>query len=106
MSQPITDKAEVSIDFPDKFYHGSFGRSSRFGVKADEHGAEISLDRPGEQRRHVTFHLHYYLLADIIAALGPALAHADILPQGREKLSAAVRKLDKDLEKRSRSRRG
>ena len=30
MSTPITDKAEVSIDFPDKFYMGSFGRGSRF----------------------------------------------------------------------------
>ena len=105
MSQPIADKAEVSIDFPDKFYHGSFGHSSRFDVKADEYGAEISLDRAGKEKRHVTFHLHYYLLADIIAALGPALAHARMTEQERARLIAAARDLDDALSKPAPARR-
>jgi len=59
MSEPIPDKAQVSIDFPHKFYMGSFGRESRFDVTADEEGVHIHLDRPGDERRHVGFHVHY-----------------------------------------------
>jgi hypothetical protein len=32
MSDPIPDKAQVSIDLPHKFYMGSFGRESRSAV--------------------------------------------------------------------------
>lgn len=32
---PIADKAEVSVDFPDKAYMGSFGRHSQFDAYAD-----------------------------------------------------------------------
>ena len=43
MSDPIPDKAQVSIDFPHKFYMGSFGRESRYDVTADEHGVDVVL---------------------------------------------------------------
>ena len=101
MSRPIPDHAEVSIDFPEKYYHGSFGHSCRFDVKADENGTTVSLDRTGDEKRHVSFHLHYYLLADIIAELGPALSEAKLLPQEREALRRAARKLDGALKKTS-----
>ena len=104
MSKPIIDKAEVSIEFPDKFYHGSFGRDCRFDVTADEHGAHISLDRAGEDHRHVEFHLHYHLLGDILKALGPALTHTEMLPHEREALQNAARELDKTLGKKPRAR--
>ncbi len=80
MSKPITDKAEVSIDFPEKFYMGSFGRESRFEVTADRDGVHLHLDRQGAERRHVGFHLHYYLLEGILAALGEAIATVEDLP--------------------------
>ena len=64
--KPITDKAEVSIDFPDKVYMGSFGKTSGFEVKADPDEVMLKLLRTGEQRREFSLHLHYYLLADII----------------------------------------
>ena len=35
MARPIIDKAKLSIDFPDKFYMGSFSRESRFDISAD-----------------------------------------------------------------------
>lgn len=73
MSSPITDKAEVSIDFPEKFYMGSFGRESRFEVSADKEGVHLHLDRAGEERRHVGFHIHYYLLEDIVGGLADAI---------------------------------
>src|SRR6056297_2290046 len=64
VSRPISDKAEVSIDFPEKFYHGSFGHQSRYEVTADDEGVHIYLVRGGPERRHVGFHVHYQLLAD------------------------------------------
>ena len=54
----------------------------------------------------MTFHLHYYLLADIIAALGPALAHAKMSEQERARLIAAARDFDEALSKPPSARRG
>lgn len=96
MSTPITDKAEVSIDFPDKFYVGSFGRGSRYDVTADAEGVHIHLDREGEEKRHVGFHLHYPLLADILQAMAEAVAKVDgIEPWQRDKLKAALEAWDR-----------
>jgi len=77
MSDPIPDKAEVSIDFPDKFYMGSFGRESRFDVSADLDGVHIHLDRSGDEKRRVGFHLHYDMVAGILRAVGDALKNVD-----------------------------
>jgi hypothetical protein len=94
MSSPITDKAEVSIDFPEKFYVGSFGRESRFQVTADKDGIHLHLDRAGSEKRHVGFHIHFYLLEDIIAELGEAIGRVDGLdPQHKERLREAAAKL-------------
>ncbi len=91
MSKPIVDKAEVSIDFPDKFYHGSFGRTSRFDVKVDEQGVHIVLDRTGAERRHVAFHLHHQLFSSMLDALAEQITSTNtILPQHRARLSEAV----------------
>ncbi|MGY4510070.1 hypothetical protein ACVIN2_003524 [Bradyrhizobium sp. USDA 3650] len=30
MSKPVPDKAEIALEYPDKFYVGTFGHSSRF----------------------------------------------------------------------------
>jgi len=48
---PISDKAEVSVDFPDKAYIGSFGRHSQFDAYADDDSVAVRLVRPGEDRR-------------------------------------------------------
>jgi hypothetical protein len=73
MSTPITDKAEVSIDFPDKFYMGSFGRGSRFDLTADREGIHLHLERTEGEKRRVGFHIHYYLLADLLEAAASAV---------------------------------
>jgi hypothetical protein len=44
---PIIDKAEVSVDFPDKAYIGSFGRHSQFDAYADVDSVAVRLVRPG-----------------------------------------------------------
>ena len=100
MSTPITDKAEVSIDFPDKFFVGSFGRGSRFDVTADREGVHIHLDRKDGEKRHVGFHLHYYLLADMLEAMAEAVAGVgDLEPEHRKRLVDAGRHLQQRLAK-------
>lgn len=91
MSTPITDKAEVSIDFPDKFFVGSFGRGSRYDVTADTDGVHIHLDRQDGEKRHVGFHLHYYLLADILTSMAEAVTKVDRLePHLKKRLIEAA----------------
>lgn len=51
--RPVADKAEISIDFPDKAYMGSFGRESRFDAVAEADGVALRLARGGEQKREV-----------------------------------------------------
>ena len=93
MSTPITDKAEVSIDFPDKFFIGSFGRGSRYDVTADIEGIHLHLDRIHGEKRHVGFHIHYYLLAELLAAAATAVGGVQGLePHQKESLKDAARK--------------
>ena len=104
MKKPITDKVEVSVDFPDKAYYGSFDHRSTFGVRADDQGIHIDLERRGGERRHVGFHVHYYLLADLFESIGKALsdqkvmdeAHADALRESAQSLAEAVKTLRTD----------
>ena len=35
MSKPIADKAEITLEYPDKLYIGTFGSSSRFEAHID-----------------------------------------------------------------------
>ena len=91
---PIADKAEVSVDSPDKAYIGSFGRNSQFDAYADLDSVAIRLVRPGEDRREAVMHLHYGLLADILAELARSLAARDPLDdQHRSELDEAAKQL-------------
>lgn len=58
---PIADKAEISVEFPDKAYIGSFGRYSQFDAYAEADAVAIKLVRPGDDRREAMMHLHYEL---------------------------------------------
>lgn len=77
----ISDKAEVSVDFPDKTYMGSFGRESSFDVKVEPDEVLLRLVRAGDERREIAVHLHYYLLADILKEIGRGLARHDFLDE-------------------------
>ncbi len=98
--KPITDKAEVSLEFPEKAYMGSFGRASAFEVGVEDDGVVVKLVRSGEEGRRVAFHLHYYLLGDILEEMAAALAarppideaHRVPLADAAEKLSTALRR--------------
>ena len=101
---PISDKAEVSVDFPDKAYIGSFGRHSQFDAYADDDSVAIRLVRPGEDRREAVMHLHYGLLADILVELARSLASRPQLDeQHRNDLNEAAKQLCRSLEPRTAS---
>ena len=98
MSKPILDKAEVSIDFPDKFYHGTFSHSSRYNVDVDATGVHIALDREGEEKRHVAFHLHHQLFSSLLVAVAESIASSNKLEKpDLERLKEAVGELAKSL---------
>ena len=104
----ITDRAEVSVDFPDKTYMGAFGRDSSFDVKVEPDEVMLRIVRAGSERREIAVHLHYYLLADILKDLGQGLANHDFLDEahlealraGADRLSAALK--DKPVSQRKR----
>jgi hypothetical protein len=77
----ITDRAEVAIDFPDKAYMGAFGRESSFDVTVEPDEVLLRIVRPGEARREIAVHLHYYLLADVLKELARGLARNDGLAE-------------------------
>jgi hypothetical protein len=106
----ITDRAEVSIDFPDKAYMGAFGRESSFDVKVEADEVLLRIVRPGPERREIAVHLHYYLLADILKELGQGLGRENELDQAHsEALLDGVRSVTQALSgktsKPSKSRR-
>ena len=92
--QSISDRAEVSVDFPDKAYMGAFGRGSKLEVKVEADEVLLRIIRTGSERREVAVYLHYYLLADILRELGQGLtkhpfldeAHLSRLLEGAEVL--------------------
>ncbi len=73
MKKPISDSAEVSLDFPDKFFVGSFGHHSSYDVVADEHCVHVKLEHNEGAKRCVVFHLHYLFLADLLTSMGQAM---------------------------------
>jgi hypothetical protein len=100
MIKPIPDKAEVVLEYPDKFYSGTFERSSRFDAHVDATGISILLDRPGdaETRKSIHMHLHYALFADILRDLAKTVSalpagdviHRDELREAAKSLSDAL----------------
>lgn len=111
MRKPIVDGAEVSIDFPDKAYFGTFGRSSGFSIDREDDGIAMKLIRGGEDKRVAAFHLHYYLLADMIAEIARAMksggelddAHREQLLSASEALVAALKPHHKKAGKHKKS---
>ncbi|MEP3115075.1 hypothetical protein [Nisaea sp.] len=101
MRKPITDGAEVSIEFPDKAYLGYFRRDSTFDVVRDNDGIAVKLVHPGEDKRIASFHLHDYLLADVLSAIADCLENAEIAAPQRAALAEASAKLTSILQDHS-----
>jgi hypothetical protein len=93
MIRPISDRAEVSVDFPDKVYMGAFGHRAGFETKVESDEVKIRLVAREGERRAVDIHLHYYLLADILADIASGLKAAPVDEAHRVRLAAAVETL-------------
>jgi hypothetical protein len=93
MTKPVPDKAEVAIEYPDKFYIGTFERTSRFEAHLDRNGISLKLERPGSdnERKSIHFHIHYELFGEILRDLATTVAAfpVDDLAH-RESLTEAV----------------
>ena len=95
---PVQDKAEVSIDFPEKFYVGSFGLDSKFEARSENDGLFVKLVREGEDKRRVDMHIHHHLLADILSEWAASLAkEPPMSPDHRETLLASLTRVEKAL---------
>jgi hypothetical protein len=100
VTRPIPDKAEVALEYPDKLYVGTFGRTSRFEAHVDASGVALTLERPGAEdvRKSVHLHLNFGLLAGILHELAesvgriPAddLLHRELLAEAVSALHAAL----------------
>ena len=100
MTKPVPDKAEVAVEYPDKFYIGTFERTSRFEAHLDSNGISLKLERPSSdnERKSIYFHVNYELFAEILRDLAttvvafPAddLAHRESLTEAVAALHAAL----------------
>jgi hypothetical protein len=96
MTKPITDKAEIALEYPDKLYVGTFERSSRFEAHLDPTGIALILERPGADDVHKSIHMHinFGLFADILRELASTVGHIpkdDVMH--RDQLTQAVAEL-------------
>ena len=73
MLKPISDRAEVAVDFPEKLFIGSFSQSSAFEVKADAENVMLKLVRTKGGKRAIELHLHYFLLAQVVTEMAREL---------------------------------
>jgi hypothetical protein len=76
MTKPISDKAEIALEYPDKLYVGTFGRSSRFEAHLDPTGIALILEKPGAEdiRKSIHMHINFGLFADILRELASTVS--------------------------------
>ncbi len=100
MSKPVPDKAEIALEYPDKFYVGTFEHSSRFEAHLDGSGVALVLQHPGaaDERKSVHLHINFGLLAGILRELAASVAS---MPKDdiahREQLADALAELQRVL---------
>lgn len=115
MTKPIPDKAEIALEYPDKFYIGTFERSARFDAHLDDAGISLTLDRAGnaDVKKCVHMHFHYLLFAEILNGLAETAAsmpadddaHRTALRDAAKALAAALARNSGDGEHAGRADR-
>jgi hypothetical protein len=100
--KPIPDKVEIVLEYPDKFYSGTFERSSRFSAHFDEGGVALAFTREGgdSERKSVRVHIHNGLFAEILDELAKTVTgiprndlHGDALASAAGTLALALGRL-------------
>jgi len=100
MTKPVPDKAEIALEYPDKFYVGTFEHSSRFEAHLDPTGFALVLERLGDEdvRKSIHMHINFGLFAGILKELAASVAgipkddimHRDQLLQAAAELHSAL----------------
>jgi hypothetical protein len=103
MTKPVPDKAEIALEYPDKFYVGTFEHSSRFEAHLDPTGFALVLERPGAEdvRKSIHMHISFGLFAGILGELAATVGqipkddimHHDQLAQAVAELHHALKKV-------------
>jgi hypothetical protein len=106
--KPIPDKAEIALEYPDKFYVGTFERSSDFDAHLDEAGVALTLHHGGDEsvRKSVHMHIHYALFAEILVDLARSANTGPVEESHRDALARAAKALADALQPRERSDAG
>ena len=100
ITHPIPDKGEIAVDFPDKFYMGSFARESKFEARSENDGLFIKLSRSGDHKRSAEIHLHHFLLADILSAWADSLNEQPPMEKThKQQLLDALKQVEKAVRK-------
>jgi len=99
--KPIVGKAEVALEYPDKFYVGTFERTGNLDAHVDETGVSLSLYHLGGEdvRKSVRLHFDYALFAQILRSLAKTVAaeprtdvaHRDTLRDAARALYVALK---------------
>ena len=103
MTRPISDKAEVALEYPDKLYVGTFERTSRFEAHLDASGIALTLEHPGPEdvRKSIHLHINFGLFADILQELAATVSRIDPFDTGhRDQLARAAANLHHELVRR------
>jgi hypothetical protein len=90
--RPIPDKAEIVLEYPDKFYSGTFEHSSRFDAHFDEHGIALTFLREGGggERKSVRMHIRHALFAEILNELAKTVSTIPPTDTGRQEVLAGA----------------
>lgn len=74
--KPIPDKAEIVLEYSDKFYSGTFECSPRFDARMDDKGVALTLSRGGDdsERKSVNIRIHPALFAEMLHDLAKSAA--------------------------------
>ncbi|HSE79455.1 MAG TPA: hypothetical protein VLG66_15760 [Alphaproteobacteria bacterium] len=92
--RPVPDRAEVSVDFPDKTYMGAFGRNAKFEAMCRPNDVVLKLRQTGAERRDVELHIHHMLFVDVLDDLAQsARTPGTVDPEHRREFAAACRRL-------------
>lgn len=100
MTKPISDRAEVALEYPDKLYVGTFERTSRFEAHLDPTGIALTLEHPGAEdvRKSIHMHINFGLFADILRDLASTVGRVpkdDVLHH--DQLTQAIAELHRAL---------
>ena len=99
MTRPVSGKAEIVLDYPDKILVGTFGRADKYHARFSANGVFLTLQRGGDtgECRSMCLKFAPILLAGILSELAasasdtaPAEANRAVLRESAEALARAL----------------